>query len=398
MSSFNQYLLEGNNLFLLKGILLQASSISSHHFTPLFFQPATVTVVIITRVLKDSNFKVVLRRVLTYIVPFSITSIIVIIPFWINTLNYVMQTPIPHFTRLSVIQDFDFLYSVILMHGAFTFLYPLTIYKNRKNIFLLPLILMGVVFFILGLGGSTPIPNILFGDVWNWLTYDRFTLWASILFLPVVSEATLGLQRFSKILLAFLIVVFFAFTVFDTMYFDKVSPMIDADEIIHYMNNDLPNDYRYITLGFGEPSMIKINIECHLPSFDGCYPTGRTIPAWTKSGLTSLDGSLYSSNGLAILNQFLVDADEYNLKWVLNNRNEYDFILLNSNFNLVNIFSNGVQLWEKNGVPPIEKSTPKSNLLDYSWGIFPIIIFSSALSVTFNEYRQKHFINKIKLN
>ena len=42
---------------------------------------------------------------------------------------------------------------------------------------------------LLGTGGTTPIPKIILGDnAFNILTLDRFTLWASIMALPLFGE------------------------------------------------------------------------------------------------------------------------------------------------------------------------------------------------------------------
>jgi hypothetical protein len=42
-----------------------------------------------------------------------------------------------------------------------------------------------LLLFSLGLGGTTPLPRLLFGANWAWLTYDRFSLWAGLALLPL---------------------------------------------------------------------------------------------------------------------------------------------------------------------------------------------------------------------
>ena len=45
--------------------------------------------------------------------------------------------------------------------------------------------------FVLGTGGTTPIPRMVLGEMaFNILTLDRFTLWASIMALPLLGEFT----------------------------------------------------------------------------------------------------------------------------------------------------------------------------------------------------------------
>ena len=42
--------------------------------------------------------------------------------------------------------------------------------------------------FLLGTGGTTPIPRILLGGAFDILTLDRFTFWSSILILPFIGN------------------------------------------------------------------------------------------------------------------------------------------------------------------------------------------------------------------
>lgn len=50
--------------------------------------------------------------------------------------------------------------------------------------------------FLLGTGGTTPLPKMILGDnAFNILTLDRFTFWASIMSYPILGEF---FYRFSK--------------------------------------------------------------------------------------------------------------------------------------------------------------------------------------------------------
>ena len=40
--------------------------------------------------------------------------------------------------------------------------------------------------FIFGLGGTTPLPKVLLGRYFDILTFERFTLWAALMVLPLV--------------------------------------------------------------------------------------------------------------------------------------------------------------------------------------------------------------------
>ena len=84
------------------------------------------------------------------------------------------------------------------MYGPLMILIPFAIWLARQR----QLIGLGISFFmlfLLGLGGTTPLPRWLFGAGWEWLTYDRFAFWASLALLPFFGIIVILLRyKYSK--------------------------------------------------------------------------------------------------------------------------------------------------------------------------------------------------------
>ena len=139
--------------------------------------------------------------------------------------------------------------------GVLLFLLPYFFYRffSKRYLFFG---LSFAILVILGTGGTTPIPKILLGEnAFNILTLDRFTLWGSIMILPLFGEFTyrfvegdlrkLIQQKFGKVyyrMLGFFLVGLFLFMTIFTMslgYFRPSQPKkIKMLPIINFLNQD----------------------------------------------------------------------------------------------------------------------------------------------------------------
>ncbi|MBI5715118.1 MAG: hypothetical protein HZC38_17100, partial [Chloroflexi bacterium] len=121
---------------------------------------------------------------------------VVIYPFIVWSRGYTPQTPIDHLSRHNVLTEWmAFYYFFAPMYGVFLLALPMMIAKTLRVLSTplrygtlretrrvwklrhLPLLLASLLLFTLGLGGTTPLPSLLFGANWEWLTFDRFSFW-----------------------------------------------------------------------------------------------------------------------------------------------------------------------------------------------------------------------------
>ena len=123
--------------------------------------------------------------------------ILTILPYWINSkTNPITQVPIPHGSRDHFIEiGSSGLVFFVIPWGAILLVLPYIFYRyfSRRYLFFgLSIALLT----LLGTGGTTPIPRMILGETaFNILTLDRFTLWASIMSLPLLGELAYRLLK-----------------------------------------------------------------------------------------------------------------------------------------------------------------------------------------------------------
>ena len=98
---------------------------------------------------------------------------------------------------------------------------------------------MFIVFFLLGLGGTTPLPKIIFSENWQWLTYERFGVWATILLIPLIGNVIVSVKN-KYIFMAFSVVtlllgVSFLVKIINP-YNSRITPkMMDLSSVTNYL-------------------------------------------------------------------------------------------------------------------------------------------------------------------
>src|SRR5262245_15423062 len=131
----------------------------------------------------------VFRRAVVALLAGALAGLLTILPFWGWAAGGVHQTPIPHPTRTNYLFDFGtpavFFWQVYGVTPALA-LYGLIRGQRRR---LWALAAIALFLGSLGLGGTTPLPSLLFRSQADWLTYDRFALWAAVLLLPLTGVA-----------------------------------------------------------------------------------------------------------------------------------------------------------------------------------------------------------------
>jgi len=391
---------------------LLAVTVCSHHVTPLFgmifFIFPLIGMVVMDSCrekvasFKEVTFKLFLNtffKLFKRIALFGGTSLFLlvfcILPYWINSKkNPITQVPIPHGSRDNFIEvTSSGLMFFLIPWGVLVFFLPYIFYRyysKRYLFFGLSLSLLA----ILGTGGTTPIPLMLLGkNAFNILTLDRFTLWASIMSLPMFGEF---IYRFVEgdlkdaiheklgnvyhrilggcIAGSYLLMAVFTITI---GYFRPFQPQkINTLPIVNFLNQDQHDQWRYLPLGFGD-QMATLSYQTRALTVDGNYHSARRLPELTSRAVERLENSKFRGlEGIGSLQQFLTVPEKYNLKYVFSNDKFYDPILYFCGWHRLSQLENGIMVWEKAGVPPLSKILPYEDVPVYQklmWGIIPLV-------------------------
>lgn len=406
------WLKTGTYRYLLTSLSLIAVTVCSHHVTPIFGMVFFIFPLIGMVIMDASKEKVGTMKAVTFkvflssffklfkrIVGFGMLSLVIIIgcilPYWINSKNNpITQVPIPHGSRDSFLEvTSSGLVFFLIPWGILLVLLPYFFYRYYSKRYLF----FGLSFTlltVLGTGGTTPIPKLILGDTaFNILTLDRFTLWASIMALPLFGEfayrfietdlKTRIQQKFGaiyhRIIVGILAGLFIFMTIFTMSlgYFRPSQPQkIKMLPIVNFLNQDQHDQWRYLTLGFGD-QMAWLAAQTNALSVDGNYHSARRLPELTTRAIERLENSKFKGiEGIGSLQQFLTVPEKYNLKYIFSNDKFYDPILYFCGWQRLRQLENGIQVWEKLNVPPIASVLPKNDVSRWQkilWGVVPFL-------------------------
>lgn len=402
----------GRKHYLFTSLSLIAVTVTSHHVTPIFGMvffifPLLGMAVMDTARDKVNSYKEVTLKLfvqtvfsrLKRIIIFGGCSLVLIVfcilPYWINSKqNPITQVPIPHGSRDNFLEvTSSGLVFFLIPWGILLFLLPYIFYRyySKRYIFFgLSLTLLTV----LGTGGTTPIPLKMLGETaFNILTLDRFTLWASIISLPIAGEFVYRLaegdlkkalqQRFGTVYTRIIsgifagAFLFFALFTISLGYFRPFQPpKINMLPIVNFLNQDQHDKWRFLPLGFGD-QMAFLSTQTKAMTVDGNYHSARRLPELTSRAVERLENSKFRGmEGIGSLQQFLTVPEKYNLKYVFSNDKFYDPILYFCGWHRLTQLENGIMVWEKLNVKPLPKILPKEEAalpLRLMWGIIPLL-------------------------
>ena len=413
---------EGKYTYLIKALSLIAVTVTSHHVTPIFGMVFFIFPLIGMAIMdgaqeKVGSYKAVRLRgfIITFllflkrILAFGLCSLILIIscilPYWINTKNNpITQVPIPHGSRDNFLEvTSSGLVFFLIPWGVILLIMPYIwyrFYSKRYLFFGLSITLLT----ILGTGGTTPIPRRILGDnAFNILTLDRFTLWASLMALPIFGEFIFRLVEgdlkkqmkvmvgsvLFRILGAGLALCIIGITFFTVClgYFRPLQPSkIKMLPIINFLKQDQHDHWRYLPLGFGD-QMAWLSAQTNAMTVDGNYHSARRLPELTTRAVERLENSKFRGvEGIGSLQQFLTVPEKYHLKYVFSNDKFYDPILYFCGWQRLRQLENGIMVWEKLNVPPMPSILPKDTIPFFQkimWGCIPIftVIFALLLNL-----------------
>lgn len=411
-----QWVRHKNYRALIRSWILIAVMVCSHHVTPIFGMVFFLFPVIGRALLDMDNpssnrsvkyFIENLRLRFWPIVSFGAGALALIIfcilPYWLNSKNNpISQIPIPHGSRDNFFEvGSSGLVFFLVPWGLFLFLWPLAtrIMRQRRLVFFgLSLLLLT----LLGTGGTTPIPQLILGDTaFNILTLDRFTLWASLLILPI---AGIFAERFFEGVLreklkhtygqngyrlaAGILIGGYLLTSIATLNLGKLRPSqpdpIDMLPIVNFLNQDEHYKWRYLTLGFGD-QMAWLSAQTQALTVDGNYHSARKLPELTTKSVERLENSKFRGiEGLGSLQQFLTNPNKYSLKYVFSNDKFYDPLLHFSGWKRLPTLENGITVWEREGVNALPSQLPVpegSNFQSLIWGLVPLSVSCIAIFI-----------------
>lgn len=318
--------------------------------------------------------------------------VITILPYWIwSVSDPITQAPIPHGSRANYLErtDLGFIFFVLPWGVAILFL-PYALLKTVSTR-LWPLGGSLFLCFILGTGGTTPISRAILGGAFDILTLDRFTFWGTILILPFLGLVFDGLihgrsgrliaEAFGRtvrgIVVGGLFIAFVASAVLAAVLplMRPTQPdFINPAPIVDFMEADEHDRWRYLTLGFGD-QFAYLSAQMAAQSVDGNYHSVRRLPDMTRFSVERLENAKYMGvPGLGSLRQFLVNAEDYHLKYVFSNDEFYDPLLHFTGWRRLIRLRGGVVVWERPDVSPLPEIRPRRDIpvaQSILWGLVP---------------------------
>ncbi|MDC8005684.1 hypothetical protein POV27_16620 [Aureisphaera galaxeae] len=390
---------------------LLAVTVCSHHVTPIFGMvffifPLIGLVVMDIAAQKAGSYKdlrfgtfwKVFAQKFKTIITFGMGSLLLILvcilPYWVNTKqNPITQVPIPHGSRDNFLDAFSSgLVFFVIPWGVLLLFLPYFFYRYFSKRYIFFGLSLGLL-ALLGTGSTTPASKLILGEnAFNILTLDRFTLWATIMVLPIFGEFTYRfaegdlkqyiqnawgarIHRFMGGVLALSLICVSIFTLNLSNFRPTQPEKIDMLPIVNFLNQDQHDRWRYLTLGFGD-QMAWLSAQTDAASVDGNYHSARRLPELTSRAVERLENSKFRGiEGLGSLQQFLAVPEKYHLKYVFSNDKFYDPLLYFTGWQRLPMLENGISVWERSGVPPIPKINKKERTPSYlrlMWGIIPI--------------------------
>jgi hypothetical protein len=373
---------------LVKGLVLALVAASVHHVTLLFGAVLFALPVLWLAWLDrrgDGGYATptVLSRAAVFALLSAVGIGLVLLPYWISIFQHpIEQVPIPHASRsnflLNKVLTMEYF---VVPYGAMIIALPFIFFRGMSASRLRPLLLFFWIAFIFGMGGTTPIPRWALGRAFEILTFERFTLMASLLALPIVGllvdDAIDRFRAKGAVAVGLAAAATFCLTTAWMYYspYKKLSAM-NVDSVVNFLNRDGHDKYRYITLGFGN-ALPKVSTYANAGSVDGEYNSARLLPEMTQYGSAQLTSAkFFGRAGMDSLRAMLNHANRYGLKYIFVHDPYYNPLLSFAGWREVEVYDGGqIHVWSKEDVPPAHKiesdamPAPWEGLL---WGILPM--------------------------
>jgi hypothetical protein len=389
----------------LKASVLFTAAAAAHHatllFGSIFFAVPVLALVILDREdgerISTSAF---VGRTVIIAVVVGVAIAVVLLPFWIALIHYpVTQTPIPHPSRANYLLSPQWgLNYFIIPYGALILALPFIFLRGSMVVRLRPLLFGFWVAFLVGLGGTTPVGHLLLGRAFDVLTMERFSYWATLLALPFVGLLAAELVDRYRVWAVVGLTTAASFSCAMAVGWATYRPAdatdFKVDTVASWLNRDGHDQYRYVTLGFGN-EIARLAMMTDASSVDGEWNSGRMLPELTRYGAGALTSSKYFGEpGLDALRAMLMHADHYGLKWVFVRDHYYDPLLSFAGWRPVDSLEDKtITVWSKDGVPPaipVNAAQIPPYWQGLMWGILPFGSSILAILVSLLPEKKRH--------
>jgi O-antigen ligase len=386
MAALNGYLHDGSRLNAALTIALLSTVMAFHHATLLLLPWLLLAIVVHLLLSGQIRWPTLVTRLFFVGLASILTMLAVIWPFWEWGQTQSIQTPIDHASRHNFFKDpLAAVLFFLPMYGPLMAVVPAALSLARQR----PLIGLGcafIILFLLGLGGTTPLPRLFFGKGWEWLTYDRFAFWASLTLMPFFGMVVILLRRQGSRRVRTKIFLTLAVTSLIVGLITTILPLqpgiVDMRQVVGFLEQGDHSGWRYMTFGFGDQLALLSTLTA-ATTLDGSYHTARTLPELRSSGIAQIDTALWLPNGLAALDPILHKAGEHGVRWGFVNVPKYVPLLERNGWIKIKTFKGGVQVWENPTAerPPSSQPPPEDPLASFSWGTLPILSLVISLSL-----------------
>jgi hypothetical protein len=380
---------------LIKGVVLTLAAGAVHHVTLIFgsflFALPVLWLAVIDRG-EERNAAAVLIRALIFAGIAGAGVGLVLLPYWISIIKHpIEQMPIPHASRSNLLLNLTYLTNYFFVpYGMLIFAFPFVAWYGAANRRLRPLLFGFWITFLFALGGTTPLPKWVFRRAFEILTFERFTLWAVFMALPIVgliAERMIDRYR-TRAVTGFAVAALI--TLLLPMAWMAITPFspnsdINVDAVDNFLNRDGHDRYRYLTLGFGN-ALPKVSTYTSANSVDGEYNSARLLPEFTHYGTAQLTSAKYfGTAGMESLRMMLRHANHYGLKYIFIHDPFYEPLVNFAGWRKVESYDSGtITVWSKEDVPParpIPSDAIPTALEGLLWGTLPLL--SSILAILF---------------
>ncbi len=399
MTRGHRYLPGGRPRHLWQAVTLAAVAAATHHgvflFVP-FAGAAAVAQVLMRRrgagglgnkgvaVQGREGLRRLLARLLAWISLSALAVAVVLWPLLQWSRGQTLQVPIDHLSRHNLLHDFKAtIFFFWPVYGPLLLVLPWVVWAavRVRRLRLLAPAALALVLLVMGLGGTTPLPQLLYGAGWEWLTYERFGFWAALALLPLAAAALVLVARrepwVAGLFLGAMLIVSILAGGLATLS-KAQPPAVDLGAIARFLDQPEQQPYRYFTLGFGD-QLAKLSALTSNGTPDGTYHTARGLPELRSSGLGPVDSVMWSHTAAAA-GPFLAKAQRYGARWAFVNHPDYPPVLTAAGWTYR--FDIGpVQAWEKEGVTPVPAVAPPGlnrSPAAWWWGLVPLAVLALA--------------------
>ena len=393
---FYSWCLSANWRSLLKGVALTLAAASAHHVTLIFgsvlFALPVLWLAWYDGRTNEQRGTPIIGRGFVFAAISAVGVGVVLLPYWIAIIRHpIEQMPIPHASRSNFLMNWTYgMNYFIVPYGALLLALPFIVVKGASTPRLRMLLIAFWATFLIALGGTTPVPRWIFGRAFEILTYERFTLWATVLALPIVGLLVeqvidrfprLGAIGVSTAAVASLALALGWLTWSPFRTFSS----LNVDSVVSFLNRDGHDQYRYLTLGFGN-ALSKVSTYANANSVDGEYNSARLLPEMTRYGAAQLtNAKFFGVAGMDSLRAMLQHGNHYGLKFIFVHDPFYEPLLVFGGWRQVENYDSGaITVWSKDDAPParvIPSDAIPAPWEGWMWGILPV--GSSMLAILF---------------